>query len=157
MTLSPYPSQWATFIRVFEQHPSESDLDYACRLVGYAHGLSKSTAYIKRSYPQEVSDCQSTILTHYHILRAEPYDTSLSPFYFTFGAAHVDKNNNPLFNSYCIIYADNENNARLIMHQLRGEKWATSYTNPVSARVDFFNLHQVSIESITLQPHIQLA
>jgi hypothetical protein len=52
----------------------------------------------------------------------------MTDIYFTFGSGHHDKNHASLTNCYTIISAEDENAAREIMHERRGSKYCTSYT-----------------------------
>lgn len=75
-------------------------------------------------------------------------------YYFTFGSNHVASNGMSLGNRFCVIIAENENEARSLMEEARGPKYCTSYSEADGARgagVERFGLREVSLNDIYLE------
>lgn len=68
----------------------------------------------------------------------------MKDFYFTFGSNHLDKKGKSLGNSYVIIEAGSELDARLEMYKFRTDKYCTSYSSAEAAGVERFNLTEAS-------------
>lgn len=56
-----------------------------------------------------------------------PFEAEMKNFYFTFGMNHVKEDGSTLYFNYVKIPAVCEHDARAMMFQARGEKWAFSY------------------------------
>ena len=71
-------------------------------------------------------------------------------YFFTFGSNHLDNQNHSLGNSYVVITASTESDARDIIMAARGPLWAFSYPSAEAAGVSRFNLKEVSLNQVTL-------
>ena len=76
---------------------------------------------------------------------------SKKSFYFTFGTNHKDKQGRSLFKKFTIIDATTADEARSIMFQARGAKWAFMYTNEWQAGIERHGLEYVEFDDLRIQ------
>ena len=74
----------------------------------------------------------------------------LNKYFFTFGCGHLDRYNNSLGQSFCVIYGATPSEARETMQSVRGDKYCTNYLTAEDAGVERFGLTEVYLEDITV-------
>lgn len=90
-----------------------------------AKPLMDYLANVGLDHPQAVITRNNALLSE--MMVDLPVECEMSNFYFTFGMNHVKEDGSTLYFNYVKIPAICENDARAIMFQARGEKWAFSY------------------------------
>lgn len=75
----------------------------------------------------------------------------MQTFYFTYGTSHVTAVGMSLHMWYTPIRAKDEREARALMREARGDKWAFCYDDKDKAGIKRFRLAHASLENVTLK------